>query len=201
MIRFFITVCHLLGDFMESVKKDFSKAAIIYKSNCDDYKFSRSCHKFAGYSFVGKGCQEDQEKSLEYFKKGCELGETDSCLNAGLLNIVDYSNSKIKKDFPQGFRFLAESCGRGSSYGCFYISGMYLTGVPDHLERNLEQAFQFGEKACHLGSVYACANVSRMYAKGDGVAADPAKSELYKKKAMEMANDLKGGTNIEFGKS
>ena len=40
---------------MESIKSDFQKANKIYKTNCDDYNYPRSCQNFAVYSFLGKG--------------------------------------------------------------------------------------------------------------------------------------------------
>lgn len=40
---------------MEAVKKDFPAAAQIYKRNCDELDFPRSCHIFGSYSMTGKG--------------------------------------------------------------------------------------------------------------------------------------------------
>lgn len=37
LFSYIITVCHLLGDYLESIKKDFDKASKVYRSNCDDY--------------------------------------------------------------------------------------------------------------------------------------------------------------------
>lgn len=48
-------VCHLLADFLEAIKKDFEKASKVYRSNCDDYKYGKSCLKYGHYSFLGKG--------------------------------------------------------------------------------------------------------------------------------------------------
>lgn len=50
-----ILVCHLLADFLEAIKKDFEKASKVYKSNCDDYSYGKSCLKYGHYSFLGKG--------------------------------------------------------------------------------------------------------------------------------------------------
>lgn len=48
-------MCHLLGEYLDVIKKDFHKAARIYKSNCDDYNHPRSCHAYGNYALVGKG--------------------------------------------------------------------------------------------------------------------------------------------------
>ena len=94
--------CHLLGDFWEGIKKDFSKALKIYTTNCDEYNHGHSCHKVAGYKYVGKACTKDPDEAYDYFKKvistdnvtlayddtlqGCDRGYTTSCLSAGLLD-------------------------------------------------------------------------------------------------------------------
>ena len=62
--------CHLLGDYLESIKKDFTKSLKIYTSNCDDYGYGHSCHKVAGYKYFGKSCTKDADQAYDYFKKG-----------------------------------------------------------------------------------------------------------------------------------
>lgn len=48
-------MCHLLGDYLEGVKKDFEKASKVYRSTCDDYGYSKSCLKYGKYAILGKG--------------------------------------------------------------------------------------------------------------------------------------------------
>ena len=96
---------------MESVKKDFPKAANLFRSNCDDYNFPKSCYKYAAYSMVGRGCSQDQKRALDYFKKGCSLNDKDSCLYAGLMMV---SNNKegvtIERNYPSGMEHLRKAC-------------------------------------------------------------------------------------------
>lgn len=97
-----ITVCHLLGDYLEAVKKDYEKARKLYKSNCDDYKFGKSCLKFGTYALLGKaGVKEDYRTAYEYFKKGCEQDVMDSCFNQGLLMISSPDKCTVKPDLTQ----------------------------------------------------------------------------------------------------
>jgi cytochrome c oxidase assembly factor 7 len=177
---------------METVKKDFKKAATLYRSTCDDYNFSHSCHKYATYSLIGKGSPPDYPKAFEYFQKGCHLDDASSCFFAGLMCIFDNKNTKIKQDYPQGMGFLNKSCEKGSGNSCHYLSGMYFLGVPDVLEKNLTSAYEYSHKACDLGNIYACANLSRMYIQGDGVERDPELASKYKKKVIVMEKELKG---------
>ena len=97
---------------MESVKKDFPKAANLFRSTCDDYQFPRSCYKFASYSLIGKGCQANNEQAFTYFKKGCDYGDRDSCLYSGLMLVSSEDNKvvTIKRDYPSGMGFLKKAC-------------------------------------------------------------------------------------------
>jgi cytochrome c oxidase assembly factor 7 len=52
-----------------------------------------------------------------------------------------------------------------NSMSCFYISGMFISGVEQVLTKDMTKAFEYSQKACHLGNVYACANLSQMYKK------------------------------------
>lgn len=39
----------MLGDYLESIENNRDKAAEIYKKNCDERYFGRSCYKYAAY--------------------------------------------------------------------------------------------------------------------------------------------------------
>lgn len=175
---------------MESVKKDFSKAATIYRSTCDDYKFSRSCHKYGGYALTGKGCTEDHPAAFSYYQKGCSLGEGDSCFYAGLMKIAENNKIKVQKDYPEGMALLNQSCDKGNDSGCYYLSGLYLTGVQNVLEKDMSKAFEFSTKACELGNIFACSNLSQMYTRGDGVKKSKDMAEKFQKKAKDLEQQL-----------
>ena len=184
---------------MESIKRDYPKAAKLYQSTCDDYGFPRSCFKFASYSVTGKGCKADPLRAFEYFKKGCTLGEKDSCLYAGLMCVAQNETVNVKKDYPQGIEFLRKSCDGGNNNACFYLSGMYISGIPGVLEKDMKVAYDFTNKGCELGNIYSCVNLSQMYAKGDGVEKNEQLAAKYKAKALEMENQLKANfRQIQF---
>lgn len=105
---------------------------------------------------------------------------------------------------------------------CFYLSGMYISGVqkndekaaaapqkqpvkpstnPDDylLAKDMKKAFDYGIKACDLQNMYACANIAQMYQRGDGVAKDDKKAEFFKKKALVMQDEVrKVQTELKF---
>lgn len=212
---FLISVCHLLGDYLEGIKKDFEKASKVYRSNCDDYGYAKSCLKFGHYSFLGKGKSSTNEKgdsmqAYNYYSKGCELKDHDACLHSGLMLISKTMPSPIERDVLKGVDMLTKSCELNNGTACFYLSGMYISGVSKNSEKadpaktskpaetgefllakDMKRAFDFGVKACDLNNMYACANVAQMYMKGDGIAKDDKKAEFFKKKAQAMQDEVR----------
>jgi cytochrome c oxidase assembly factor 7 len=185
-------VCHLLGDYLESIKKDFTKAGKIYKSNCDDYNFGRSCYKFGTYMLLGRGQQVvDPDVAYEYYSKGCELGLSESCLNAGLMCLGNGPHTRSVKDYRKGLDQLDKGCQGNNPFCCYYIGAMYISGMKEaNIEKDMNKAHRYSEKGCGLGNIYACANISQMYQRGDGVAKDKEKAEQYKKRALELQDEL-----------
>lgn len=110
---------------------------------------------------------------------------------------------------------------------CFYLSGMHISGaegpiatketeplisstetstkkkalanVNDFIvQKDMEKAFSFTYKACELKNMYACANLSQMYARGEGTVKSPEKAEIYKKKAIDLQNEVKNSKPLAF---
>lgn len=202
----------MLGDYLESIKKDFDKAAKVYRTNCDDYGYSKSCLKFGHYSFLGKGkatneIKGDPKQALQYYSKGCEKGDADCCLHSGLIMVSKSKQTQIQRDVVKGMESLKKSCSMDNGNACFYLSGMFISGVfkkerpedrpknpqpNDYLiEKDMKLAFDFATKACDLNNMYACANLSQMYLRGDGTEKNEKKAEQLKKKALEMQDQVK----------
>ncbi|XP_037092236.1 cytochrome c oxidase assembly factor 7 homolog [Pollicipes pollicipes] len=190
--------CHLLADYFEGIKKDFERAAKVYKSTCDDYGLTKSCHKYAGYVFLGKGCRQDSEEALRYYTRGCDGGEMQSCLNAGLMHLSGATSNGQQKNLPQAMQMIEKSCSGDNPTGCYYLSGLYITGVKGHHEKDMQVAFKHALKACELGNMYACSNVSQMYRKGDGIDKDEKLAADFRHRAAEMQEQVKKNMNIGF---
>jgi cytochrome c oxidase assembly factor 7 len=92
-------VCHLLADYLESIDKNYEKASLVYKTTCDDYKYAKSCSKYATYALLGKGAKKsDFKAAYSYFDKGCDLGDPKSCFHQGLLLITRNEQQGIAQD-------------------------------------------------------------------------------------------------------
>ncbi|XP_047539230.1 cytochrome c oxidase assembly factor 7 homolog [Vanessa atalanta] len=210
-------VCHLLADYLEAIKKDFDKAAKVYKSNCMEYNYGKSCLKYGNYALIGRGREKsDPQEALKYFEKGCELNDPTSCLHAGLLLTATGPAITVQRDVPKGYNYLKKSCDNNEAMACHYLAGMYLTGVPKNpkeynphnpeknanidflIKPDLKQAFQFAKRGCELGNVFACANVSLMYKKGDGVEQNLDESKKYFEIAKSLQNAHETTKELKF---
>jgi len=187
--------CHLLGDYLEGIKKDWSKALKIYTTNCDEYKHGHSCHKVAGYKYVGKQCTKDADEAYDYFKKGCELGHASSCLSAGLLDSAKVNKvypRKVAPDPAMAVKFYKKACDDGdNAEACHRYSALFIKGIANICDKNMAEAFKYSLKACELGNLGGCVNVSRMYAKGEGTDKNPVAAKEYGDIAAEMMSQLK----------
>lgn len=97
-------MCHLLGDYLEAIKKDFEKASKVYRSNCDDYSYAHSCLKYGNYTFLGKGksgSKGSPSDALKYYVKGCELNNPEACLHSGLIMVSKAMQSDVKRNAPK----------------------------------------------------------------------------------------------------
>jgi len=191
--------CHLLGDYWEGIKKDFNKALKTYTANCDDYNHGHSCHKVGGYKYIGKMCNKDGDQAYDYFKKGCELGYTSSCLSAGLLDSAKVNKNYIRTVPPNpalGRDYYKKACDEGDlAEACHRYSALFIKGVKNVCEKNMAEAFKYSLKACELGNLGGCVNVSVMYSKGDGTDKNPVAAKEYGDIASEMMAQLKEAQN------
>jgi len=197
--------CHLLADYWEAIKKDFSKAYRTYETNCLDYNHGHSCAKAGGYRYFGKACQKDPDMALDFFKKGCGLGYHKACMSAGLLEIGSQDDKNYIRTEPpnpkQGLEFLRLGCEEGHSAESGYrYSSAFLKGRQNACEKNFETAFKYSVMACELGSMAGCTNTAIMYRRGDGVAKNEVLAKEYADVAEEMMTQLKMQQQIEFGK-
>uniref|UniRef100_A0A1Q3FDL3 Putative cytochrome c oxidase assembly factor 7 n=1 Tax=Culex tarsalis TaxID=7177 RepID=A0A1Q3FDL3_CULTA len=139
-------VCHLLGDYLEGIKKDFDKAGKVYRSNCDDYGYAKSCLKYGNYSFLGKGRASDKGdpvKAYTYYEKGCQLNDPDACLHSGLLLVSKSIPKEMKRDVGKAFEYLTKSCEMNNGNACFYLSGMHISGVvKDEFKAKQQELYQ-----------------------------------------------------------
>lgn len=47
--------CQYLGEYMEAIEKNMKGAYELFRKNCLEHKFPKSCYKYAMYRLMGKG--------------------------------------------------------------------------------------------------------------------------------------------------
>ncbi|XP_014477899.1 PREDICTED: uncharacterized protein LOC106746160 [Dinoponera quadriceps] len=195
-------VCHLLGDYYEAINEDIKKAASLFKMNCDNYNYGRSCAKYGDFLAVGKGCKQNVPLAYEYMSKGCELNDENGCLHAGMLGTSNHDVGKKDRatQVQAGVEQLKKACDvYNSDTACFYLSGMYLAGKEGIINKNFKEAYKLSLKSCEFGNPYACANLSQMHARGDGVQKNDALAKTFKKRAIKLHEELKTiQTEVKF---
>jgi cytochrome c oxidase assembly factor 7 len=188
--------CHLLADYWEAIKKDFTKAYKTYETNCIDLEHGHSCHKAAGYRVFGKGCTKNIDLAFGFFQKGCDLGYHSSCLSAGLIEMANEKTSDFKRtvapDRKNGLELFKKGCDEGNiAESCYRYGAAFINGTPNGCLKDMNEAFKYCLKACELGSFAGCTNVSLMYRKGDGVEKNEELAKEYGAVAKEMLDELK----------
>ncbi|KYN50217.1 PREDICTED: cytochrome c oxidase assembly factor 7 homolog [Cyphomyrmex costatus] len=186
-------VCHLLGDFYEAVKMEIEKAASLYKTTCDQYNYARSCAKFGDFKVIGKGCNKDIPTGYKYLSKSCELNDEYGCLHAGVLGTSksDVGEKDRATQIHAGAKYLKKACDMyNMDKACFYLSGIYLGGLENVIEKNYKEAYKLSLKSCELGNPYACANLSQMHTRGEGAQKNPELAAIFKKRATDLYEEL-----------
>ncbi|XP_033219701.1 cytochrome c oxidase assembly factor 7 homolog [Belonocnema kinseyi] len=194
-------VCHLLGEYYEAIKRDFKKSAEIHKNNCDNFDYGRSCTKYGRLSVIGEGCKKDAKTAFEYMRKGCELKDGAGCLYAGLLACSkdDVGRPDKKLLVNEGVAMMDKACSElNEPRACFYLSTIYLGGISGYFEKNLRKAYKLSLKCCENGNPYACANIAQMHARGEGVEKNKELADTFRKRAVELENEMKSNQGIQF---
>lgn len=182
--------CHRLADYLEAIKKEFEKALDVYRTNCDDNKYGKSCFKYGNYKLIGKGCTEDKPEAFNYYRKGCDAGCAQSCFAVGLMLTSADAIPGVARDNRLGMEFLDKACTMGNAEGCYFASGQLIAGNRPGVPRDMRKAFGYTERACELGNMYACSNLSLMYAKGEGVTKDEEKARAYRQKVLDFKESM-----------
>ncbi len=47
--------CHRLANFLENIRRDYKSATDLYKKNCDESKYARSCFTYSKNVSLGRG--------------------------------------------------------------------------------------------------------------------------------------------------
>ena len=132
--RYFAPACQELASLYHQKKnigdaiRTLGKAIEEYEKECTNYKEGPSCTKL-GHIYERKwlNIDKDVSSSLSYFTKGCELGDTEGCVEMAKLYQKGVAGDKGKKEAKKIFelactnRYYAEACAYAADY---YVNKM-----------------------------------------------------------------------------
>lgn len=146
-----------------------------YEKGCTA-KFWPSCGAQA--SLVAFGKDADRAQAKELFKRGCDGGDSSSCL--ALASDADSGTlaedrSKFQAQPVAGFKLTEKACNLGSGYACAMLGRRYIEGKG--VMANAGEGQKALQKGCESGTTSACVEWARYLATGDaGVKKDPKKA-------------------------
>ena len=131
--------CQLLGEYFESITREFDKALQIFETNCSKNEHGPSCSKAGFYLASGNGgIQPDpvsfsfstifnalnallfQDRGYDYLVKGCEANYGKSCLLAGMFHKTKFEQPiKTPKDLAKSTEFFGRACDLEVANGCY----------------------------------------------------------------------------------
>jgi len=99
-----------------------------------------------------RGAAKDESKALEYFRKACNGGDIDGCLNAGK---YFEDGIDVKQDYFTAIEFYTKSCDGGEAYACMILGNFYRDGNGP-IERDNTKASAYFKKVCEDGYTEGC---------------------------------------------
>eukprot|EP00730_Choanoeca_flexa_P016117 TRINITY_DN7551_c0_g1_i4.p2 TRINITY_DN7551_c0_g1~~TRINITY_DN7551_c0_g1_i4.p2 ORF type:complete len:194 (+),score=27.80 TRINITY_DN7551_c0_g1_i4:1646-2227(+) len=118
--------CHALGEFYETVDKNFAKAAEVFHGLCNR-KYGRSCYRLGSMHMAGRGVDQDVKAAFDHFEKACEYGNVEGCHNVGMI-LRSKNAAGIAQDGPRALSLFQSACDKDFRNGCFMASVMLLKG-------------------------------------------------------------------------
>ncbi|XP_035738484.1 cytochrome c oxidase assembly factor 7 homolog isoform X2 [Vespa mandarinia] len=172
----------------EEVKEYLKNLHIEYKFGCYSEKNPE-----------GKGCKKDINEAYKYEQKACNFNDDNGCLHGGILAITDQLEDDPSMQINKGINMLNKACYElHSEKACFFLSGIYMSGIENHVEKNFKEAYKLSLKSCEYGNPYACANVSQMHLRGDGVKKDSELAKIFRQRADQLLKELKHVPTLKF---
>ncbi|CAJ0929152.1 unnamed protein product, partial [Mesorhabditis belari] len=205
--------CQLLGEYMEAIEQNFKSALSLFRQNCEERKYPKSCYKYAMYLLAGKECEPDLKKMIRPLEIACDANINKGCR---YLSLVHWNGEKDRPaNSKLAEKFMAKACELEDGEACWLLSTWYMgreekfvnakKGKEDSkadlgtLARNMSKALYYGIKACELNIPYSCANVARMYKIGDGIEKDETKGKEFAEKAGEIMKNMQSKENVSPG--
>uniref|UniRef100_A0A1I7XYR4 Sel1 repeat family protein n=1 Tax=Steinernema glaseri TaxID=37863 RepID=A0A1I7XYR4_9BILA len=199
--------CQLLAEYFEAMEKNAKAAFTLFKANCENRKYPKSCFKYAMYLLAGKECEPSLKKMMEPLQVACDANIPQGCRYLSLVNWNGEEDRKPNSELAE--KYMRRACDLEDAEACWLLSTWYMgpqakfqtgkKGAKEEkekselgsLERNMEKALEFAIRACDLDVPQSCANAGRILKIGDGVLKDPDQAKKYLDKAKDIMDNIK----------
>ncbi len=119
----------------------------------------------AHYGNALEQCTFDLKKTVEFSKKGCNLGNGQACYNYAFLL---RSGEGIKKDIEKSFEYFEKACDYEDGNGCMMLAINKYLSDERVKDKNIDKGFNLLKVACQFDSIEGCYNLGVMYRDGLG---------------------------------
>ncbi len=153
---------------------------LLFQLRCDA-DHGGMCGELALMYKKGYGGIKSAVKAKELYKKACDLGVEQSCVEIG-----------VELSWEKELEIVTRDCEKGNPFSCNNMG--YILWMGDEVEHDLPKARKALTKACDSGYSASCRGLAKMWNKGLGGEKDEKKGLEYvakAKKALEAEEALK----------
>jgi len=101
--------------------------------------------------------KSNQKKAYEFYKKGCDKGDTTGCLNQG---ICYYGGQGVEQNKAKSFKLFTIACTQKNARVCSQLAVLYYVG--EGVNKNEKKAVNLFKISCQMGDKEGCENHSKI---------------------------------------
>ena len=153
---------------------------LLFQLRCDA-GHGGMCGELALMYKKGYGGAKNAVKAKEFYKKACDLGVEQSCVDIG-----------VELSWEKELEIVTRDCEKGNPFSCNNMG--YILWMGEKMEHDLPEARKALTKACDSGYSASCRGLTKMWKQGLGGDKDEKKATEYAektKKALEAEEALK----------
>jgi uncharacterized protein len=169
--------CVTLGDQAHATK-DMVTALAYYRRACE-LNVALGCGDAAMMLLQGEAGPVNEREGYDLMVKGCTLGDSRACNNAGAAWSEGISGAE-RIDHVQARTFYEKACALNNGLGCFNLGNVFRLGEDTQVD--LKSAFEHFKRACELDEAKGCTELAILYFDGKAIRRDIEKAiELFGK--------------------
>ncbi|TKR95532.1 hypothetical protein L596_009686 [Steinernema carpocapsae] len=116
--------CQLLAEYMESIDQNKKAAFQLFKANCENRKYPKSCFKYAMYLLSGTECEPSLSKMIDPLKIACDAKIPQGCR---YLSLVHWNGEKDRKpDSELAREYMQKACELEDGEACWLLSTWFM---------------------------------------------------------------------------